>query len=295
MITSKIRTIFRYIWICIKLIWYFFERIFLLAFLLFLTIWLAWWTSQKPSLYRDWDPLDAVLPTVSWSWDLVSIENIRNNTWITSTEYTPGLLSGTYDIKDVERVHYVITPFSDSDGPAHTMLTFTFSGGRHLAISGEIRKERGEWFDALWGVLNKFELLYVIATEEDIIKLRTNHRKNEVYMYPINTPKENIELLLRSMLMRADKLTKEPEFYNTIWNNCTTSILAHANALRKEKLDGGKYIILPSHSDEIVYAAGLIDTKLPLAEARAYYRIDQLAQSSAETTDFSSIIRKPIQ
>jgi len=57
-------------------------------------------------------------------------------------------------------------------------------------------------------------------------------------MYPIDIPKEKMQALLRSMLIRAIKLNFEPEFYNTIWNNCTTSILTHANALRKEKLDG---------------------------------------------------------
>lgn len=77
-----------------------------------------------------------------------------------------------------------------------------------------------------------------MATENDIIQLRTNYRKNQVYMYPIKTDKEKIQLLFRSMLIRADKLSREPEFYNTVWNNCTTSILSHVNALRKEKING---------------------------------------------------------
>ena len=87
-------------------------------------------------------------------------------------------------------------------------------------------------------MLNQYELAYVVATEDDIIKLRTNYRKNQVIMYPIKTEKENIKLLFRSMLIRADKLSREPEFYNTLWNNCTTNILIHANALRNDKLDG---------------------------------------------------------
>ena len=57
-------------------------------------------------------------------------------------------------------------------------------------------------------------------------------------MYPIKTDKEKIQLLFKSMLIRADKLSREPEFYNTVWNNCTTSILSHVNALRKEKING---------------------------------------------------------
>jgi hypothetical protein len=198
---------------------------------------MAWWTSQKPSLNRDWDPVDALLPVITWSGEnSVTIKNIRNHTWMTDTEFTPNYYEDTFDIDKLAEVYYVITPFSDNDGPAHTMLTFSFSDGKHLAISGEIRKERGESFDAVGGILNQYELIYVIANEEDIIKLRTNYRKNEVYMYPINTPKEKIQGLFRSMLIRADKLTKEPEFYNTLWNNCTTSILQHANALRQNKL-----------------------------------------------------------
>lgn len=198
---------------------------------------MAWWTSQKPSLLRDWDSVDAVLPSVSWSGEnMVTIKNIRNHLWTTDKDFTAQYYDDTFDITKLSGVHYVITPFSDSDGPAHTMLTFTFEDGKHLAISGEIRKERGESFDAVGGILNQYELIYVIANEEDIIKLRTNYRKNEVFMYPINTPKEKIQGLFRSMLIRADKLTKEPEFYNTLWNNCTTSLLTHANALRENKL-----------------------------------------------------------
>ena len=135
----------------------------------------------------------------------------------------------------------------------------------------------------------------MIASETDVIKLRTNYRQNQVYMYPIDTPKEKIQALFRSMMIRADKLTREPEFYNTIWNNCTTTILTHANALRSEKIVGGKYTLLPAHSDEIVYNARLIDTKLSLPEARAYYRVDEVARSMSGEMNFSEVIRKEIR
>jgi hypothetical protein len=195
-------------------------------------------------------------------------------------------------LNQLEGVYYIITPFSDHDGPAHTMLSFSFSGGRNIVISGEVRKERGESFDAFKGIMNQYELMYVIADENDVIKLRTNYRKNSVYMYPIKTEKEKMQTLFRSMLLRSEKLRLEPEFYNTLWNNCTTSILVHANALREEKLPWNRYTVLPAHSDELVYAAGLIDTKLPLSEARAYYRIDELVQNSGTGVSFSQIIRK---
>lgn len=290
-----ILSIFRMAWEVIRVIWYWFERIFLVALLLWLTVGLAWWLSQKPSLYRDWLLAESVLPEIAFSWETVAIKNIRNHTWTTDKEFTPGYYDTAYNIADLEKVYYIITPFSDRDWPAHTMLSFSFSWGQHVVISAEVRKERGEDFDALKGILNQYELMYVIADESDVIKLRTNYRKNEVYMYPIDTSKEKVQELFRTMLIRADKLSREPEFYNTLWNNCTTSILMHANALRTEKLSGGIYRILPSHSDEIVYGAWLIDTELSLGDARAYYRIDESARAMTGTVDFSDIIRKPIR
>ena len=103
--------------------------------------------------------------------------------------------------------------------------------------------------------MNQYEFEYVIADEADIIKLNTNFRKNTVYMYPIKTEKKMIQALFRSLLIRSEKLSKEPEFYNTLWNNCATSILMHANALRSDKLSAGLYTLLPSHSDALLYDA----------------------------------------
>ncbi len=287
---------FRILWRLIRILWYWTERLILIILLLGITVGIAWWTSQKPSLLRDWDPTDKILPSVNWSGgNIVTIKNIRNHLWTTDKDFTARYYEDTFDLTKLSAVHYVITPFSDSDGPAHTMLTFTFEDGKHIAISWEIRKERGESFDAIGGILNQYEIIYVIASEEDVIKLRTNYRNNEVYMYPISTPQEKIQGLFRSMLIRADKLGKEPEFYNTLWNNCTTSLLDHANALREDKLIWGKHTILPAHSDELIYQVGLIDTRLPLSEARAYYRVDDIAQSLTEDQNFSKAIRKEVR
>ena len=256
---------------------------------------MMWWLSQQPSLYRDWEEQDAVLADITWlSNDVVYINNIRNHHWLSDVDFIPSYIEETYSLSDLKRVYYSITPFSDRDGPAHTMLSFTFKDGRHIVISAEIRKERWESFSVLWGIMNQFELQYVIATEEDVIKLRTHHRNNEVYMYPIVLDNERLQLLFRSMLIRADKLSREPEFYHTFWNNCTTTILQHANAFRQEKIKAWKYALLPAHSDRLVYELWLIDTELSQAKARTYYRIDELARENTELP-FSKAIRPEIR
>lgn len=279
-----------------RIFWYIFQRVFLLAFISAWFLLTFWWLSQEPSLYRDWEDQDNKLANIFWISDNeVQIQNIRNHEWQSDTEFVPRYLTENYRLSEIERVYYSITPFSDRDGPAHTMLSFTFSDGKHLVISAEIRKERGESFSILWWILNQFELQYVIATEEDVIQLRTHHRNNEVYMYPIQLEHEKLQLLFRSMLIRADKLSREPEFYHTFWNNCTTTILRHANALRKEKIwFQNKYIFLPAHSDKLVYELWLIDTNLSQSEARKYYRIDIRAKENS-MLPFSELIRPEVR
>ncbi len=280
-------------WKCIKILWYWLERIFLFVLLIVLIIWLAWWLSQKPSNYRDWNSAESILPSISSSGRSIVIKNVRNHQWTSDMNFVPGYYDEVYDLDKIETLYYMIVPFSNFDGPAHMMLSFGFSDGKKLVISAEVRKERGESFAAIAWVMNQFELMYVIGSEDDIIKLRTNVRKNTVYMYPIVTPKETIQNLFQSMLIRADKLQREPEFYNTIWNNCTTSILMHANALRSDKIPWTLDALFPAHSDELVYALGLIDTKLSLPEAREYYKIGQRVESLSGVTSFSESIRKP--
>jgi predicted AAA+ superfamily ATPase len=97
-------------------------------------------------------------------------------------------------------------------------------------------------------------------------------------MYPIKTHKKKMQKLFVSMLRRAEELRNQPEFYNTITQNCTTSILDHANELREDKIPWSIEALLPSHSDKVIYDLGLIDTELSLEEARNYYQINELSE-----------------
>lgn len=283
--TSKVKIAF-------LIVYKIFKTLFYIGFLISITVGSLWWLSQKPSLNRDWEPQDAKLPEISWSGGLVTINNIRNHHWKDEKTFEPNYFEKIYNPEDLVSLDYIITPFSNFRGPAHTMLSFGFKNGERLVISAEIRKEYGENFDALKGILNQFEIQYVIATETDVIKLRTNHRKNNVILYPIRTTPDKIRHIFRSMLVRADKLTKEPEFYNTLWNNCTTSILAHANAFREDKIGWSKYLILPAESDEILFREGLIDTSLSIEDARKHFMITDRAQKLTDADNFSESIRK---
>lgn len=257
---------------------------------------ISWWNALKPSLLRDWTEDQKILSNIVFSGSsIVDIQNIRDFQYRSTTDYDPRYTSETYDLDKIESLYFVIEPFSTFDGPAHTMLSFGFSDGKYVSVSPEIRKEKGESFSPVSGILNSYELVYMVGTERDLIKLRTNHRKDQVFLYPIRASKAQIRDMFTSVLHRTDKLGKEPEFYNTIWNNCVTNIRSHANSLRAEKIPVSIELLLPSHSDQVLYDLGLIDTSLPLDQARSYYQINALAEEFGESDDFSKAIRKKRQ
>jgi hypothetical protein len=119
-----------------------------------------------------------------------------------------------------------VEPFSGIPGSAHTLLSFEFENDIFVAISVEIRKEKGESYHPAKGLFDQYELMYVIGDEKDLIKLRANYRKDTVFLYPIKAEVEDIRSLFLDMIARTNKLKEKPEFYNTLTNTCTTNIVA---------------------------------------------------------------------
>jgi hypothetical protein len=76
--------------------------------------------------------------------------------------------------------------------------------------------------------------MYVIGDERDLVKLRTNYRRDRVYLYPIRTTRERKVTMFLSMLRRANLLRAHPEFYNTLTNTCTTNLVEHVNTIVPE-------------------------------------------------------------
>jgi hypothetical protein len=177
-------------------------------------------------------------------------------------------------------------------GSAHTLFSFEFEDGRFIAVSAEIRKEKGERFNPINGLLNGYELQFVIAREADVIKLRSNYRKDKVYLYPLKLYKEQVKKLFILALQRTDKLSKEPEFYNTVTNNCTTNLIDLLNKVLDKKIPKITLsAVLPLNADKMFFKLNLIDTELPLLEAREKFFINDKAGRVLAGEDFYKKIR----
>lgn len=267
------------------------KKIFLVLLVAFFCF--VWYISLKqPSLDRDWADDQKILAEITFSWASVEIKNVRDFIYQSVNEYTENYYDKTYRFDDLVSLDYIIEPFGKYDGPAHTMLSFGFSDGDYLVISAEIRKEKGESFSPLKWILNNYEIVYVIGSERDLVKLRANHRKDDVYVYPIKAETEDIKALFVSMLERAESLSKNAEFYNTIFNNCTTSIKNHVNDFAENKIPKTIATFLPSKSDAIIYDMGLIDTDLSLEKAQELFKINIRSEKYAESENYSKEIRR---
>jgi len=247
----------------------------------------------NPSNNRSWNDDQNVLPFAEINNNLVTISNIRNFSYASTTSYIPHYYEKTFDINKLIKVWYVVEPFSGIPGSAHTFLSFEFENDQFISISVEIRKEKGESFSPIKGLFNRYELMYVIADEQDVIKLRSNYRKDLVYLYPAKTTPAKVRTLFLDMIQRANELRDQPEFYNTITNTCTTNIVRHINTITPNRVPLlSLSVLLPANSDKLAYDLGLIDTDLPFEKAREHYFINDRAFKYADAIDFSRKIRE---
>jgi hypothetical protein len=268
---------------------------FLLLFVVLLVVlYVVFALIVRPSLDRNWNKDQKTLPKISFDGDHVSIQNIRNISYRTTKDFDVAHYDKTFDLKELETVWFMVEPFSGHGfGAAHTLLSFGFEDDSYVSVSVEIRKEEGESFSPVKGLFRQYELTYVVADERDVLKLRTNYRKDNVYLYPIKVTKEKARELFVSMLQRADKLTKEPEFYNTLTSTCTTNIVDHVNTLSPGKVPFSFKTLMPAYADEYALTLGLIDDEeTDIMKLRAKYQINEKAEKYADDPEFSKLIRE---
>ncbi len=277
------------------LIWYFFsaKRIlplftFLAAFLLLV----GWWSTIPAMQDRDWAPEYAKLAHATINGDLVTIYNIRNFDYRTETDFTPRYYDKTFDLRQLDSVD-VITSYWMGDAIAHVFLSFGFAGKDFLAISIETRRQRHQSYSTIAGFFKQYELFYVVADEQDLIRLRTNYRKDppeDVYLYRTRAPADNARRLFLDYIREINSLAEQPDFYNALTTNCTTSILTHTR-VNQGNLPLSWKVLVSGYVPQYLYERAAIDTSLPLQELKRRSHINAAAQAANGVSDFSQRIR----
>ena len=251
---------------------------------------LAWWLSLAPSNTRNWQPDVARLPSAQIRDNLVTIQNVRNFAYPSPTTVVERWEKHTYNLDHVVGFDMFLSYW----GPrriAHTISSWEFSDGRHLAISIETRKAKGQEYSALLGFFRQFALYYVVADERDVIGVRAGPRQETVYLYRVRANPAVARALLLDYLAEVNDLARAPRWYNALTHNCTTEIRHHV----QQVAPGNPFdwrILANGYLDELGYERRQINTRMPFAELRQRSDITARAKAAGDRGDFSAVIRE---
>jgi Domain of unknown function (DUF4105) len=257
-----------------------------------LAVALVWWHGLRPSNDRPWADDVARTATGEVSGEVVTLHDVRNFDWRSADDYTPRWETRSYDLRKLESLD-MITSYWAGPAIAHVLISFGFSDGQQLVFSVEIRRERGEKFNEVGGFFKEFELSIIAADERDIIRVRTNVRGEDDYLYRIRLPRADIRALFVAYVRQMNELARVPRFYNTITVNCTT-LVYHMVEHIVGRLPFSYGLVLSGYLPRYVYAIGGLDTRYTLAELRAAGRITARARAADRSADFSAAIRRGI-
>lgn len=251
---------------------------------------LAWWLSIAPSNERDWQSDVARLPSATVAGDRVTIRNVRNFAYPSATTVVERWETRTYDLSRIDGFDMFLSYW----GPtmiAHTISSWEFSDGQHLAISIETRKKNGQEYSAVLGFFRQYELYYVVADERDVIGVRTGPRQETMQLYRLRGGPAFARALLLDYLDEINQLAREPQWYDALTHNCTTTIRHHVQQVAAGNPFDWR-ILANGHLDELGYQRRQINTSLPFAELRRRSDITARARSAVNSGDFSRVIRE---
>jgi len=262
------------------------------SFLFFLIVLSLFLALRKASNDGQWLTQHQRLPQIQVNGDQLLVNDLRDfrygpNDEVISASY----LNRGYSLAELEAVWLGISHFG-SNGMAHVLLSFQFGDDDYLGLSIEARLEiEDREYHPLKGLLRSYTKMIVLATEQDVIGLRSHIRQEPLYLYRLNIPQLHQRALLLNFLRTAQSLHANPDFYNTLFDNCMTGLLAESHRFGNWWSWLDYRILLPGYSDALAHELSLIDNEQAIEIARQNALVDP-SQTNIDDTDFSLSIRR---
>ena len=252
---------------------------------------LIWWGSLRPGNDLDWQPDVARLASVEIQGNRMTVHNVRNFDWRSETDFTPHWDDRVYDLTKLRGADLFLS-YWGSPVIAHTIVSWDFEGSPPLAISIETRKTKGQEYSAVEGFFRQYSIIYLAADERDVVRVRTNYRGEDVYLYRLKATPEQARAVLVDYVETMNTLVKTPAFYNALVDNCTTSIRQHVKDAITNPPRVDWRLLANGYGDRMLYERGSIDTRLPFEELRAKSHINARAKALDQDPTFSQGIRE---
>lgn len=249
---------------------------------------------RQPSHNRGWEKESQILPEVSIADNLITIKNTRDFTYATSSITNYGYVDREINIQDVEKVYFVIEPFSAWKAVGHTFLTFDIKGQEPIAFSVEARREDDESYSAFKGLFNTYELWYVWGNETDLITRRGLYLDHPLHMYELELSSEGAQKLFKGLAEKTITITDNPKFYNSLFTNCTNELAHIANYVTPHKIPLHYSLFFTGYADEYLYKLGLIKNSIPFVDLEKKTYITNIVKEISSSENFSTQLREKL-
>ncbi len=199
----------------------------------------------------------------------------------------------TYNLSDLRAVDLFFTTWGVR-WIGHPIVSFDFGNNQHLAFSIEARYKKGQDYSAILGFFRQYELIFIVADERDVIRLRTNYRKDEeVFMYRTTATPDIARKFFLTYVDYLNQLRDHPEWYNALTKNCTTTLDSKLSSDLSNPLGWNYQLLLNGTLDELLYNRGrLVTGGLPFEELKQREHINAFAQTVGQSPDWSALIRQ---
>lgn len=270
-------------------------KVLLSLFLLIFVAWLILIIIFRPSHDRTWEFGQEKLPHFIEQDDgTLVIENFRNFDWYDDGSGKLRYETRTIDPQEIETADVFISHFDDFEGLAHIFISFGTTNNKHIVVSLETRREADEEFSPILGMLRQFEIIYVVGSERDIVGLRTDVRKERVYLYPTDASPEGVRNLFYTLVEDINDLYETPRMYNTLTHNCTNEITRRVEEISDIDFPLTWKSVLPGYFDEILYDLEIIPARGTFAETKASYHVDN-ALVNRDDPEYESALRRAVE
>lgn len=265
----------------------FWRRVGFLALLFALV--LAWWLTLRPPQNADWQADVSHTAYAEISGDTVTLHNVRLCDYRAEFDYTCQWQTRTVNLNDLQGMDLFLD-YWGSPWIAHTILSFDFGNNNRIAFSIEARKRVGQQYSAIRGFFRQFTLISIVSDERDVVRLRTNYRKDEnLYLYHTTATRPFMRQLFLDYAALTNNLHDHPKWYNAVTHNCTTQIF-DLKAMKTQPRNWA--ILFNGKGDEMEYRLGNLATDgLSFEELKKRAYINPAAKAANSDPDFSERIR----
>lgn len=231
------------------------------------------------------------LPFVVFGDSTVTIKNYRDASYPVDAEPIIRWRDETFDPSELTNMWVYFSYFAKVNGVAHTEVGFEFADGRVAVASFEVRTLVGEHYGIFKGMGRNFEMSLRWVSERDTLTHRFRaFRKGRyrTHMFEGDVTHGAMVNLFDAFLRRTNELHDEPEWYNTINNTCSTSMINTVNDALPGQLRRTPRTFLPGMLPKLWARKGVIKYSGDFNEAFEEARINERALAIGDVPDFSA-------